>query len=69
MSAEVLRIRARIPGVAEAGDIIVYDPMHPNEALRLCRLVPLAPDLLPVIRAHIGGDQGRPDHPYLKVLN
>lgn len=53
--AEVLRIHTRIPGVAEAGDIIVYDPAHPNEALRLCRLVPLEPELLPIIRAHISG--------------
>ncbi len=51
--AEVLRIHVRIPGVADAGDFIVHDPDHPQPTLRLCRLVPLAPDLLPVIRAHI----------------
>lgn len=51
--AEVLRIRARIPGIANAGDFVVYDPDHPNPTLRLCRLVPLAPNSLPVIRAHI----------------
>ena len=42
-TVEVYQMSAGISGVGRAGDAVVYDPNHPNPALRLCSIHALDP--------------------------
>ena len=56
-TSEVFHLPFDIPGVGSKDDRIVFMPSHRNPALRLSRVEPMDPALLPTIRDYVRGTQ------------